>query len=93
MTGERARVTIIVRGRVQGVFFRRATAEQARSLGLKGWARNLIDGSVEIIAEGNRHNLEILLAWTHHGPSYARVDAVQARWQAYQEEFAQFRVR
>ena len=93
MTGERARVTIVVRGRVQGVFFRRAAAEQARSLGVMGWARNLNDGSVEIIAEGNRHHLEILLAWTRHGPPYARVDAVQAQWQPCQDEFAQFRVR
>jgi len=63
MTGnERARVCIIVSGRVQGVFFRRMAAEQARALGITGWARNLDDGSVELVGEGKRRNLEILLA-------------------------------
>jgi acylphosphatase len=90
---EQARVCIIVRGRVQGVFFRRAAAEQARALGITGWARNLDDGAVEIVGEGRRRDLEILLEWTHQGPPHARVDAVQAQWEPRRYEFAQFRVR
>jgi acylphosphatase len=94
MTGdEQARVRIIVSGRVQGVFFRRAAAEQARTLGVNGFARNLDDGSVEIVGEGKRRNLEMLLAWARKGPPHARVDAVQAQWEPYRGEFAQFRVR
>ena len=94
MTGdEPARLHIIVTGRVQGVFFRRATADEASQLSISGWARNRHDGSVEILAEGKRHNLEILLAWAHRGPPHARVDAVEAQWEQYCAEFAQFRVR
>jgi acylphosphatase len=93
MTGQRARIRIIVSGRVQGVFFRQATAEQARSLRINGSVRNLNDGSVEIIAEGDRCNLEILLAWAHQGPPSARVDAVEESWRPCEDEFVHFRVR
>jgi acylphosphatase len=88
-----ARLHLIVTGRVQGVFFRRATADEAYELGISGWARNRPDGSVEIVAEGKRRNLEMLLAWAHSGPPHARVDAVEAQWEQYSAEFAQFRVR
>jgi acylphosphatase len=90
---EMARVCIIVSGRVQGVFFRRAAAEQAGILAITGWARNLDDGSVEIMGEGKRRDLEMLLAWARKGPRHARVDAVQAQWERWQGEFAQFQVR
>ncbi len=94
MTGdEPARVRIIVTGRVQGVFFRRAAADEAYGLGITGSARNLPGGSVEIVAEGKRRNLEMLLAWAHSGPPHARVAAVEAQWQQYRGEFTQFRVR
>ena len=91
--GERARLCIIVSGRVQGVFFRRTAAEQARTLGIRGWARNLDDGSVELVGEGKRRALEMLLAWAHKGPPHARVDTVQALWEPYQGELPQFRIR
>ena len=90
---ERARVRIIISGRVQGVFFRRAAAEQARLLGITGWVRNLPDGAVELVGEGKRRNLELMLAWAHTGPPYARVDAAQAQWGQCQDEFLQFEVR
>ena len=90
---ELARVRIIVSGKVQGVFFRRTAAEQARNLNITGWARNLNDGSVEIVGQGKRRNLEILLAWAHKGPPHAWVEAVQAHWEPYQGEFAKFQVR
>jgi acylphosphatase len=90
---ERARVRIIISGRVQGVFFRRATAEQGRILGITGWVRNLADGSVELVGEGKRRNLELLLAWTRKGPPHARVEAVQTQWELCQDEFLQFEVR
>jgi acylphosphatase len=92
-SGEMTRIRIIVAGRVQGVFFRRAAAEQARALGVLGWARNLNDGSVEIVGEGRRANLEILLEWAHQGPPHARVDAVKAEWGQCEGEFAQFQIR
>jgi acylphosphatase len=93
MTSDQACVHIIVRGRVQGVFFRRAAADRARSLGITGWARNLGDGSVEILGEGKRPHLELLVAWAHYGPPHARVDTVEAQWEPYGAAFAQFEVR
>jgi acylphosphatase len=90
---EPARVRIIISGRVQGVFFRRAAAEQARILGITGWVRNRSDGAVELVGEGKRRNLELLLSWAHTGPPHARVDSAQAQWGPCQDEFLQFEVR
>jgi acylphosphatase len=84
---------MIVRGRVQGVFFRRATADEALGLALKGFVRNLPDGSVEIVAEGSHRNLEMLAAWAHTGPPYARVDHVDIQWSDFRNEFSAFSVR
>jgi acylphosphatase len=89
----KVRIRIIVRGRVQGVFFRSAAAEQARALGISGWARNLNDGSVEIVGEGERRHLEILLAWARKGPAHAHVQGVQTEWDSYQGETGPFQVR
>jgi acylphosphatase len=72
---------VVVRGRVQGVFFRVETRERARSLGLSGWVRNTPDGSVEAVFEGDRERIESMLAWCRRGPSLARVDDVQTEWE------------
>jgi len=68
----------LVSGRVQGVFFRVSTAEHANSLGLSGRVKNLANGCVEIVAFGDPDKLALLEAWLHHGPPYARVDALSA---------------
>lgn len=67
----------IVTGRVQGVFFRASTREQALHLGLSGHARNLVGGSVEVVASGSDEALAELDAWLHHGPPSARVESVK----------------
>jgi acylphosphatase len=67
----------VVRGLVQGVFFRASTREQARRLGLRGHAINLSDGGVEVLAAGDSEALEQLALWLRHGPPSARVDAVE----------------
>lgn len=67
----------LVTGCVQGVGFRAATAREARGLGLRGLARNLRDGRVEVIASGDAQALERLADWLRHGPPHARVDAVE----------------
>lgn len=67
---------IIITGKVQGVFFRKSAKEAAIKLGIKGQARNLPDGSVQIIACGENDNLEKLIQWCHHGSSAARVENV-----------------
>ena len=68
------RIRVTVSGRVQGVFFRAATQDKARSLGLAGWVRNLPDGRVELVAEGTDAAVSELLAWCRVGPRLARVD-------------------
>lgn len=75
---EIVRLRLRVRGRVQGVWFRGWTREQALALGLSGFARNLGDGSVEVVAEGTRARAEALLGACSSGPPSARVDAVNA---------------
>ncbi len=87
------RVHAIVRGRVQGVWYRVSTQARARQLGLGGWVRNLPDGSVELVAEGPRADLDRLIAWCHEGPPAAAVTAVQPRFDAATREFASFDIR
>jgi len=70
------RVRVIVHGRVQGVGFRAATAHEARKIGVGGWVRNLLDGSVEVDAWGDPASVDALVAWLRHGPSYAHVTAL-----------------
>jgi acylphosphatase len=72
---------IIVKGKVQGVYFRQRTREAAMELGIAGTVRNLADGSVEIVATGPVTALEQLARWCHKGPSRAKVEEVIVREQ------------
>jgi len=81
-----------VSGRVQGVWFRASTREEALRLGLSGWVRNLPDGRVEWLAEGERAALEQLLAWSAQGPPHARVDSVESRWSAAEGGLGRFEI-
>jgi acylphosphatase len=83
---------IVVHGRVQGVFFRRATAEQARELGLRGRVKNMAGGDVEIVAEGPRGELKILAAWALKGPRLAHVTGVEEEWSDYRGEEGAFAI-
>ena len=67
------RVHAVVRGRVQGVGFRAETHAEARRLGLEGWVRNLMDGTVEVLAAGDDAAVDQLIAWLKHGPRGAHV--------------------
>ncbi len=91
--GENARVYLTIEGRVQGVFFRASTVEEALKLGLKGWVRNSPDGSVEVVAEGAKHKIEELARWCHRGPPGAHVRNVMIRWENSREEFQDFRIK
>jgi acylphosphatase len=73
------RVHVSIEGRVQGVFFRAGCAELARELGLVGWVRNALDGSVEAEFEGPSAAVERMLAWCREGPPHAHVDRVDVR--------------
>ena len=71
------RVRLLVSGRVQGVWFRGAMQQQAATLGLGGWVRNLRDGRVEALIVGPVKEVEALVEWAGVGPSGARVDRVE----------------
>lgn len=85
-------VHLIVRGMVQGVFFRASAQREARRLGLTGWVKNRGDGAVEVVAEGEEEDVKDLLAWTQRGPSTARVEQVDTRWRSYTGEFSEFNI-
>ena len=78
MTARRARV--VVRGRVQGVYFRAALRDRALSLGLAGWARNNRDGTVEAVFEGDAERVQSMVGWCERGPSGAVVTGVDVKW-------------
>jgi len=86
------RVHLRIKGRVQGVFFRYETQSVAQSLGLVGWVRNRLDGSVEVVAEGEKEKLEELVKWCHNGPPLARVDSVEVQWEEPTGEFKNFSI-
>lgn len=78
MTGSRSAFRFIVSGHVQGVFFRASTARRASELGIVGHARNLDDGTVEVLAIGPPDRLRALREWLEVGPPAARVTGVEA---------------
>lgn len=83
---------MLISGKVQGVWYRASTAGVARDLGLKGFAKNLPDGSVEIVAVGEKAQLEKLRRWCELGPSNAKVDWVEEEWSEQAERFTDFAV-
>lgn len=84
------RVRLVIEGRVQGVWFRDSTRREAQALGARGWVKNLPDGAVEVLAEGPAETVQKLVAWCHHGPSYARVTRVRETKETWQGEFDSF---
>jgi acylphosphatase len=70
-------ISIIVKGKVQGVFYRQTAKETAKKLGVTGWVRNNDDGNVEIIATGNEQQLDRYLEWCSQGPPRAEVSSVE----------------
>lgn len=86
-------VHIIVHGIVQGVFFRYKTQQKAIALNLTGWVRNLSDGGVEIVAEGERSAAEKLTEWAGKGPSAAFVERTDVSWEDYTGGFESFEIR
>jgi acylphosphatase len=97
MTGEDSRKTtrvhLSIRGRVQGVYYRASMVREAQEFGLTGWVRNCEDGSVEAIAEGEQNLVELLIAWCRQGPSGARIDGVEVRWESPEHRFSGFVVK
>jgi len=84
------RAHLWVRGHVQGVNYRSSTRQQGILLGLTGWVRNLPDGQVEVVAEGDEAAVQQLIAWCRRGPQWAEVESVEVRWEEYGGEFQRF---
>ncbi len=89
----KARAHVYISGRVQGVFFRYETRYHAQKVGVKGWVRNLPDGRVEAVFEGEKEDIEYLIEFCKRGPPGARVDHVEVRWEPYRGEFKDFKIR
>ena len=91
---DRARLSVTVYGRVQGVYFRYFVLSTARGLGLKGYVRNLGSGdAVEAQAEGEKPQLDTLLEQLKTGPPGARVERVEIGWSDFSEQFTDFKIR
>jgi len=89
----KVRARVVISDGVQGVFFRQTTAYEAEKRGVTGWVRNLADGRVEAIFEGEEPNVKELVEYCRTGPRGARVTSVNVAWEPYTGEFETFEVR
>ena len=86
------RAHVFISGKVQGVFFRAHTRDEALKRDLKGWVRNLPDGRVEAVFEGEEENVKSMIEWCKQGPPLARVKNVEVKWEEYRGEFDTFSI-
>jgi len=86
------RVTVVIHGRVQGVAYRHHTRQRALELGVTGWVRNLPDGSVEGLFEGENRSVAALVEWCRGGPPAAQVNQLDLREKKYTGEFDSFSI-
>jgi acylphosphatase len=87
------RVHLLIKGRVQGVYFRQGMMETAEKNNVLGWVRNLPDNMVEAILEGNDSNVDAVIAWANFGPAGAVVDELKITEEKYVTEFSKFEIR
>ncbi|HHH81954.1 MAG TPA: acylphosphatase [Chloroflexi bacterium] len=87
------RAHLWISGRVQGVNFRYYTSQEAQARGLKGWVRNLWDGRVEAVFEGEEQAVDSMIEWCRKGPPAARVEDIQVSWENPTGEFDRFGIR
>ncbi|MFQ5887361.1 MAG: acylphosphatase [Candidatus Hydrothermarchaeales archaeon] len=87
------RAHCFVSGRVQGVFFRSYALDKARELGLTGWVKNLMDGRVEAVFEGEEGKVKEAVDWLWQGSPYSKVEDVGVLWEEYKGEFRVFETR
>ena len=90
---EKKRVRVLISGIVQGVAYRAHTKEMAKRLGVNGWVRNLPDGRVEALFEGDKDKVDQMVEWCEKGPPLARVDKVEVEEEPYRGEFFDFSIR
>ena len=88
----KTRAHAIISGRVQGVFFRVETKRAADQIGVSGWVRNLKDGTVAAVFEGDRDRVDAILDWCRQGPPHADVTDVAVTWGEFAGEFSGFNI-
>ncbi len=89
----KARARLFLKGRVQGVFFRSYTRNQARLSKVRGWVRNLSDGRVEAVLEGDRNQIEKVIKFCKQGPPGSRVEDVEIKWEKPKLCYSTFEIR
>lgn len=87
------RAHVVISGRVQGVFFRATTRDEALQRGLAGWVRNLPGSQVEAVFEGEEEAVKSVIEWCHEGPPFAAVRRVEVTWEEPTGEFEGFSIR
>jgi len=92
MAKPEVRARIRVFGRVQGVFFRQNALRYAMKIGIRGYIRNLEDGSLEAVYQGPKDKVDQMLQWTKRGPPYAFVSSYRIRWENPADDFSAFEV-
>jgi acylphosphatase len=90
---ENLRAQVILHGLVQGVNFRASTRTEASRLGVGGWVKNLPDGTVQALFEGEKEKVEKIITWCRTGPPGARVSKADIAWEPYQGEYKRFDIR
>lgn len=86
-------VHVIVSGKVHGVWFRANTKNKAEQLGVTGWVKNMLDGTVEACFEGDDCQVQEMIKWCHHGPPRAEVEKVEVKKQGLTHGFDDFCIR
>lgn len=89
----KARASVNFRGKVQGVFFRANTRDAALRIGVLGWVKNLRDGSVVAVFEGEKEDIERLIQWCRTKQPHAHVESADVKWEDYIGEFHRFEIR
>jgi acylphosphatase len=90
---EKKRAHIFASGKVQGVFYREGARKKAEKLGVSGWIKNLPDGRVEAVFEGNQPQVEEMIDWARKGPFWAKIEALDVAWEDFRGEFSGFEIR
>ncbi|MFH1509931.1 MAG: acylphosphatase [Candidatus Nealsonbacteria bacterium] len=90
---EKIRAHLYVSGRVQGVCYRETCRKKAEKLGVSGWIKNIKDGRVEGLFEGDKSKVEKIVNWARKGSIWASIDSLDVIWEDYKQEFSDFRVR
>ena len=88
----KVRAHIIVRGKVQGVYFRQNAQRVCNEYGVTGWVLNVDDGSVEAILEGNKNSVEEAISWFKVGPPSAHVEKIEVNYDRDMGEFREFKI-